>query len=209
TPSAKANKTHFVIVDAVAVTKSLKTNSRSLERKPTIPLKDLLGAVLMGVQGEDTFLSLANRLTRMDRQITPAQQNKIKEVSGGVPLGAVVNRLLDAHNPDRLEEKAKEIFKEDVDITPDEKRKKAQDELVKRAQKVFTGTLNEYLENVRKSLEQIIDTVNIDKVTFAGWDTQAKEQAGNLVNDFKTFLEEYKDEIKALSIYYSQPYRRR
>ncbi|MCL0038198.1 DEAD/DEAH box helicase family protein [Thermodesulfovibrionales bacterium] len=209
TPSAKANKTHFVIVDAVAVTKSLKTDSRPLERKPTIPLKDLLGAVLMGVQGEDTFLSLANRLTRMDRQITPAQQNKIKELSGGVPLGAVVNRLLDAHNPDRLEEKAKEIFKEDVDIAPDEKRKKAQDELVKRAQKVFTGTLNEYLENVRKSLEQIIDTVNIDKVTFAGWDTQAKEQAENLVNDFKTFLEEYKDEIKALSIYYSQSYRRR
>ncbi|MCL0040794.1 DEAD/DEAH box helicase family protein [Thermodesulfovibrionales bacterium] len=209
TPSAKANKTHFVIVNAVAVTKSLKTDSRPLERKPTVPLKDLLGAVLMGVQDEDTFLSLANRLTRMDRQITPAQQNKIKELSGGVPLGAVVNRLLDAHNPDRLEEKAKEIFKEDVDIAPDEKRKKAQDELAKHAQKVFTGTLNEYLENARKSLEQIIDTVNIDKVTFTGWDTQAKEEAENLVNDFKTFLEEHKDEIKALSIYYSQPYRRR
>jgi len=27
--------------------------------------------------------------------------------------------------------------------------------------------------------------------------------------DFKDFLEEHKDEIKALSIYYSQPYRRR
>lgn len=34
TPSAVGNKTHFVIVDAVGVTKSLKTDSRPLERKP-------------------------------------------------------------------------------------------------------------------------------------------------------------------------------
>ncbi|RKY35916.1 MAG: restriction endonuclease subunit R, partial [Candidatus Omnitrophota bacterium] len=209
TPSAKANKTHFIIVDAVGVTKSLKTDSRPLEREPTVPLKDLLGAVLMGAQDENTFLSLANRIARMDRQITPAQQNKIKELSGGIPLGVVVNRLLDAHNPDKIEEKVKEIFKEDTDTAPDEKRKKVQGELAKHAQKMFTGELNEYLENVRKTFEQIIDTVNIDKVTFTGWDTQAKEQAENLIKDFKIFLEENKDEIKALSIYYSQPYRRR
>jgi len=209
TPSAKANKTHFVIVDAVGVTKTIKTDSRPLERKPSVPLRDLLGAVLMGTQDENTFLSLANRLTRMDRQITPAQQNRIKELSGGLPLGATVNRLLDAHNPDKIEEKAREIYKDDTDTAPDEKRKEAREELAKHAQKVFTGELNEYLENVRKSLEQIIDTVNIDRVAFTGWDTQAKEQAESFIKDFKSFLEEHKDEIKALSIYYSQPYRRR
>ncbi|TSA56965.1 DEAD/DEAH box helicase, partial [bacterium] len=195
TPSAKANKTHFVIVDAVGVTKSLKTDSRPLEREPSVPLKDLLGAVLMGAQDENTFLSLANRLTRMDRQITPAQQEKVKEMARGVPLGAIVNRLLDAHNPDKIEEKVKEIYKDDVDVSPDEKRKRAQNELSQHAQKVFTGELNEHLENVRKSLEQIIDTVNIDKVTFTGWDTQAKEQAESLIKDFKDFLEEHKDEV--------------
>ncbi|MFC1643625.1 DEAD/DEAH box helicase family protein [Chlamydiota bacterium] len=209
TPSAKTNKTHFIIVDAVGVTKSLKTDSRPLEREPSVPLKDLLGAVLMGAQDEDTFLSLANRLTRMDRQITQAQHNKIKELAGDIPLGAIVNRLLDAHNPDKIDEKVNELFKDDIDTAPDKKRKKARDELAARAQKVFTGDLNEYLENVRKSLEQIIDVVNIDKVKFTGWDAQAKEQAENIVTDFKTFLEEHKDEIKALSIYYNQPYRRK
>ena len=209
TPSAKANKTHFIIVDAVSVTKSLKTDSRPLEREPTVPLKDLLGAVLMGSEDESTFLSLANRLTRMDKQITPTQQEKIKDMAGGVSLGAIVNRLLDAHNPDKIEEKMNEMYKEDIDTAPDEKRKKSQSELANHAQNVFTGELNEYLENVRKSLEQIIDTVNIDKVTFTGWDIQAKEQADSLIKDFKDFLEGHKDEIKALSIYYSQPYRRR
>ena len=45
--TAKA-KTHFIIVDAVGVTKSKKTDSRPLERKPTVGLKDLLGAVTKG-----------------------------------------------------------------------------------------------------------------------------------------------------------------
>ncbi|WP_431137975.1 hypothetical protein, partial [Psychroserpens mesophilus] len=53
TRTAKHTKTHFVIVDAVGATKSKKTDSRPLERKPTTPLKDLLGAVTMGVQDED------------------------------------------------------------------------------------------------------------------------------------------------------------
>jgi len=52
--TAKA-KTHFIIVDAVSVTKSKKT-SCPLECKPTIALKDLLGAITIGVAKEDFFL---------------------------------------------------------------------------------------------------------------------------------------------------------
>jgi type I restriction enzyme R subunit len=40
TPSAQYTKDHFAIVDAIGVTKSLKTDSRPLERKPTVSLKD-------------------------------------------------------------------------------------------------------------------------------------------------------------------------
>ena len=42
TPSATTNKDHFVIIDAVGVCKSVKTDSRPLERKPGISLKDLM-----------------------------------------------------------------------------------------------------------------------------------------------------------------------
>jgi len=48
TPTAKYTKDHFVIVDAIGVTKSLKTDSRPLEKKPGVPLKDLLGAISVG-----------------------------------------------------------------------------------------------------------------------------------------------------------------
>ncbi len=44
TPSAKSAKDHFVIVDAIGVTRSLKTDSRPLEKKPGVPLKELLSS---------------------------------------------------------------------------------------------------------------------------------------------------------------------
>ena len=46
TPSAKA-KTHYVIVDTVGVTKSMKTASQPLITKPGVSLKDLATGVMM------------------------------------------------------------------------------------------------------------------------------------------------------------------
>ena len=54
TPSASENKDHFVIVDAVGVTKSKKTETRTLERKPSVSLKELMLNVAMGAKDEDT-----------------------------------------------------------------------------------------------------------------------------------------------------------
>jgi len=68
TPSAKA-KTHYVIVDAVGVTKSVKTASQPLITKPGVSLKDLATGVMMGVRDDDTVSSLAGRLARLDRGV--------------------------------------------------------------------------------------------------------------------------------------------
>ncbi len=65
TPTAKYTKDHFVIVDAIGVTKSLKTDSRPLEKKPGVPLKDLLQAVAVGARDEGLFTTLAGRLARL------------------------------------------------------------------------------------------------------------------------------------------------
>ncbi len=48
TPSAKFTKDHFVIIDAIGVESSQKTDSRPLEKKPGMSLKDLLQNVAMG-----------------------------------------------------------------------------------------------------------------------------------------------------------------
>ena len=48
TPAAKFTKDHFVIIDAIGVEKSQKTDSRPLEKKPGMSLKDVLQNVAMG-----------------------------------------------------------------------------------------------------------------------------------------------------------------
>jgi len=103
-PSAKVTKDHFVIVDAIGVTKSLKTDSRPLEKKPGVPLKDLLAAIAVGARDEELFTSLANRLTRLDKQINEKERKVFKEKAGGIEIKQVVKDLLNAYNEDTLEE---------------------------------------------------------------------------------------------------------
>ena len=164
------SKTHFVIVDAIGATKSKKTDSRPLERQPTVPMKDLLGAVSMGVADEDLFLSLANRLIRLEKQITEKEKDKLLEFSGGKNLKQITKELITAYDQDEIDNRAQlEIDKIPVqDRTPaliDEAKKTAQEELVRQAASTFNGELNDYLDNVRRAHEQIIDSVNIDTVT--------------------------------------------
>jgi hypothetical protein len=50
---------------------------------------------------------------------------------------------------------------------------------------------------------------NLDTVANSGWVKDQQADAENLIQDFKTWIEENKDEITALQIFYDQPYRRR
>lgn len=69
--------------------------------------------------------------------------------------------------------------------------------------------MNDYIDNVRKEHEQIIDHINIDTVTKSEWDSFTTEKANETIQDFTEYLKKNKDEIKALSIFYNQPYNRR
>ncbi len=210
TPSVHTAKTGFVIVDAVGVSKSVKTDSRPLERKKSIPLKDLLQAALMGQTDEDLYSSLAGRLARLEKQITEDEQNRFKQLAQGKPVNQLVHELLDAHNPDKIIEHAAQQFDLPPGTEPDEHQQQAaQKELIHRARDTFTGELNEFIESVRKSHEQIIDNINLDALKFAGWDKQSRIKAQEVIQDFKTFMQAHKNEITALSIFYNQPHNRR
>ena len=207
-------KTHFVIVDAVGATKSKKTDSRPLERKKSVPMKDLLGAITMGVQEEDLFLSLANRLIRLEKQLSDQEKDKLLEQTGGKNLKQITKELITAFDPDAIEASAQKWIDAvpEVDRTPalqEEAQAKAQQELIRQAASTFNGTLNDYLENVRREHEQIIDHINIDAVTKSEWDKTSTDKAQTIIRDFEAYLEANKDEIKALSIFYDQPYQRR
>jgi type I restriction enzyme R subunit len=88
-------------------------------------------------------------------------------------------------------------------------KKEAQEQLISEAATVFHGELNTFLENVRKEHDQIIDSINTDTITHSDWETNAVEKAQSVITDFSAYLEQHKDEIKALSIFYNQPIHRR
>jgi type I restriction enzyme R subunit len=212
TPSAKYTKDHYVIVDAVGVTKSLKTDSRPLEKKPGVPLKDLLAAITVGARDEDLFTSLANRLARLEKQLTDKERSLFAKKANDKTMTQVVKELLNAYNPDTLENLRLKVEQENPDTAPIEKEEKLNlltRDLQNQAASTFNGELNEYIENVRKTHEQIIDLVNPDKVTAVGWEKDNKEKAQEVVKTFADWITQHKDEIMALQIFYGQPYRRR
>ncbi len=211
-PSAKFAKDHFVIIDAIGVTKSLKTDSRPLEKKPGLTLKDLLNAVTVGNRDDDLFSSLANRLVRLDRIITDKEKRIIRDQTNGISLNQLASDLLEAYDPDTIEEIQNEVNITMKGQAPDDIEKAIREKhaaIIEEAAAPFTGKLNELLDNIRKVHEQIIDEFNTDKILFAGPSIKNHEIAENIVNGFRSWIEGHRNEIEALQIFYGQPYQRR
>lgn len=207
TPDARSSKVRYVVVDAVGVTKSLKTETRPLERKPTVSLKDLMMSVVLGARDEDTLTSLANRLLRLDRAMTEKERSQAEELAGGTPLNEIARKMLDAFDMDLIIEPA--MLLED-EMPSELVLDAAQDALIDDAVRpILNPDLRNYLENVRKAHDQIIDNVNLDTVLFVGWDDDHEARAAEAIKTFRLFLEENRDELDALQVIYTQSYRQR
>ena len=207
TPSATENKDHFVIVDAVGVTKSKKSDTRPLERKPTVSMKELMMNVALGAKDENTLTSLANRVIRLNSQMTPFERKQF-ETKVGAPAGTVAENLLNAFDEDVITEYAQRVT--GTAAPTEDERKQAQKELLKSAVAPFhIPEVRDYIENVRRSHDQIIDNVNLDSVLFAGFDSQQEVNVNKVLSSFRTFIAENKDEIVALRIIYDAAYKDR
>ena len=210
TPSAQTAKTHYVIVDAIGVTKTLKTASQPLITKPSVALKDLATGVMMGANDADTISSLAGRLARLNKQLEQKDQEKIQKAAKGISLIQIINGLLAAIDGDNIEQRALQLAEQPIGTNPgDDKRKAAQAELVSQAANVLNGDLIELIDSIRRDKEQKIDHTNLDSLTKAEWDKDSTEQAKAVIQSFTDYLNEHKDQIEALQIFYSQPQRRK
>lgn len=212
--TAKFNKDHFVIVDAIGVEQSQKTDSRPLERAPGLSLKDVMNNIVIGQNTSDDMLTtLANRLIRLDRQINDKEKATFMAKTDGLSINHLVKKLLNAYNPDTLELLETKIRKEKLGEAPlsinaaiDAEKQRLIDDAVQ----VFNKPdVRQYILDVRKKYDQIIDVVNLDSIVQSGWVKDTEAVATATVQDFTTWLDSHKDEIIALQIFYSQPYRRR
>lgn len=206
TPSAIERKLGYVLVDAVGVTKTVKTVSRQLERKPSVSLKNLMLSVVLGPDDEDTLTSLSNRLLKLDKVLNCKEKKKVDELTNNLSLTTIAKNMLDAFDEDIIMKKAEKIHEQPTD----NQLLAVKENLVKNSiEPICSPELREFVLGARKSHDQIIDTVNIDKVNFIGWSEDRAQKAETTINTFKIFIEENKDKIAALSIIYNQNYKNR
>ncbi|RCX32809.1 type I restriction-modification enzyme R subunit C-terminal domain-containing protein [Thioalbus denitrificans] len=212
TPDAKV-KDHFVIVDAVGVCERDKTDSRPMEQKPTVSFEKLMQAVAFGNTEDDVLTSLAGRLARMEHRMSAEDDDRIRALSGGLSVKELSHRIVAALNPDRHLEQARA----DLGIAPDDDKpitdqaiNTARREIILDAIKPLNDPeLRELIIATKKKNEVVIDIVSADEVLEATFSPEALDRAKGMVQSFEQFIQEHKDEITALQVLYSKPYKHR
>ena len=205
TPDAKG-KERFVIVDAVGVTESELSESYSLDRHPSVPFDKLLDMVAMGDRDTDTLSSLASRLARLDRRISPQDRQAIEAGPGGATLKELVSELMNATDTDVALVAARSATGQHN--PPEEAVAQAARQLLDAAAKPFASNpeLRQRLAEIHRVYEQTIDTVSEDTVLRAEF---SEAEADALTRSFREYIEENKDEITALQVLYQRPYSQR
>jgi type I restriction enzyme R subunit len=210
TPDARA-KTHFVIVDAVGVCEDEKAVTKPLDRKPYVALDKLLESAKTGVADADLVSTLAARLTRLNRLLDDKQGSAIAKAANGATVNALAASLLKSIDPDEVTQHAAQKFQLAPGQEPtDDQLQKAELERMRAALKPFhNAALRKAILDVQSDLEQVIAEPVIDVLLRAGFDAEALEKAKGLVTSFRQFLADHREEIEALQILYSRPYRAR
>ena len=209
TPDAVA-KSRYVIVDAVGVCESDKTNSKPMDRQPSVSLDKVLTTVSKGVVNADLVSGLAAKLARLEQVVEPEQDQQVEKLSGvSGGLAALSLNLLQSIDPDALAQQAAAKF----NLPPEQEPTEDQLDVVEReameraVRPFFKPELRKYLVEIRTVSEQVIDEVTPDVLLRAGFDEQAREKARSILTDFRKFIEENKGEIEALQVLYSRPYK--
>jgi type I restriction enzyme R subunit len=202
TPSARI-KDRFIIVDAVGVCEQDKTDSQTLNRKPSASLEELLNYVAQGGLDPDALTTLAGRLARLQRDFSADQLAELKDLAGGKSFPDLAHDLLNACDPDAQIEAAKKL--PGVVGAPTEEQVKASaEQLAQQAVTPFLkAVLRRRLLEIRQQNEQTIDRHTIDDVLYAGFDASAVKKAQAKVKDFRAWIEDRKSELTALQVLYA------
>ncbi len=202
-------KDRFIVVDAVGVMDTpLAETVQPLERKPGLSLEKLFQQVALGSKDPQVASSLAGRLARLDKHLTKDDREMLTGLAGGTDLGIIARSLVDALDPDQQVAATVSAGKSADDPTAVAATATAM--LTEALEPLATNPdLRNAILDVRKSYEQTIDEVSKDEVLFAGHSAEVRVKASALVASFREYIEEHKDEIRALQVLYSRPYKER
>jgi type I restriction enzyme R subunit len=203
------HKDRFVVVDAVGVADTdLMETLLPLERKPSASLKNLMKLVGYGNREPEVASTLAGRLARLDKQLPKEDREALAKLAGGVRLGDIPPGIVDALDPDRQLEA---VTRAGGDGSDDAAVAQMARDLIADALKPLSANpeLRTAILDARRSLEQTIDEISQDRVLVAGHSEDGRAKAAELVGSFRQYIEEHKEDIRALQVLYSRPHRER
>jgi type I restriction enzyme R subunit len=203
-PGEHVSKTRFVIIDAVGVCAQAKSERGPLDRQPAKSLKQVLDYVKAGGTDPDAVSALGGKLTRLSSEMSDKQHDEVKQHAGGKSADDLVRGLVLAVDETCVEAKARELNPGTPDLTP-KQLEAAEQVLIKEAIKPFYDPhLRDLLLQIKQDNEQTIDRVSKDEVLTAGYSQAALDKAKAKIENFKRFIEEHKDELTALQVFYGQ-----
>ncbi|HJX28134.1 MAG TPA: DEAD/DEAH box helicase family protein, partial [Thermoanaerobaculia bacterium] len=202
TPSARQAKERFLVVDAVGICEHSLTEAQSLNRQPTVPLPRLLEYVAQGGLDQDALLTLAGRLARLQRELTPAQIAELQELASGHGLSDLARSLIHACNPDRQIEAAQERFATG-EPTPEQIAQVAEDLAQEAVTPFLKAAFRRRILEIRQQNEQTMDRHTVDELLYAGIDAASVEKAETRVQVFRRWLQENREELTALQVIHS------
>jgi type I restriction enzyme R subunit len=198
TPGATA-KDRFVLIDAVGVTDSLKTQATPLERQRHVPLRKLLEQIASGRSDEDAVATLAGRLARLARTLDPAAAARVEALAGR-PLASLAGELVDAIDTGRTLDAAQALHgphptDAEIDAAAAARREAA-------LAAFDDPALRRLLVELHAASEVVIDDLSRDVVISSAFSPQ---QAAAMTADFTRFLTEHRDTLAALRLLYGMP----
>ena len=201
TPDAK-HKERFVIVDAVGVTEHDFVDAAPLDRDKSISLNKLMEKVATNTITVDEVATLASRLSRLAGQLSPAEDAELTALAG-VSIAQISQGLVKIADADSLaavESNAPldEFGNKDVNV--------AMREYIRELVKPLAANpeLRQRILDIRQSHYLLIDHESAD-VLLDSYGVIDDSKARNLIESWKQYLEENKNEITAIQLLYSKP----
>jgi type I restriction enzyme R subunit len=152
--------------------------------------------------------SVASRLARLNLRLSKQDREELEAVAE-VSLKDLADTIVDALDPDKQYEAARQ------ETGSDHPSAKARDAV---ASRLIDSAVRPLADNpafrvklveLRRSYDQVIDETSADTLLGANYSVDAADRARKTVESFRAYIDEHKDEITALQILYSRPYKQR
>ena len=201
TPDA-THKERFVIVDAVGVTEHDFVDAAPLERTKTVPLKTLLEKAATFTISADETASLASRLARLSRELTPTENAELTALAG-TPLQEITQQLVKIADPDTL---AGVIENAPLDAEGKKDTKKAMSDFIEQIITPIASNpqLRQRILEIRLSHDLVFDEGSKDELLDARGVVDTSK-AKSLVESWIKYIEDNRNEITAIQMLYSKP----